>query len=298
MGTMKATIRVINLLSRKIRDDHVAAYSTQAAFFIIISFFPFIMLFLSILQLILPYVPYDRDGMLTLISEIFPSTINSMIKTVIYEIYSTAASTTLISITAITTLWSAGKGFLAIMQGLNSVNEIDETRNGLLLRAISALYTLIFAVMIILTMVLFVFGNRLYYWIEQKLPILRDTAFLIISLRTIIGLIILIIFFLFIYIVIPNRKCCFSSQLPGAMLCAAGWMGFSYAFSYYIDNFSNYASTYGSLTAVVLFMLWLYFCMYILFLGAEFNLLFENKEFIQKIRLIYSRPGKEQLTHK
>ena len=37
------------------------------------------------------------------------------------------------------------------------------------------------------------------------------------------------------------------------------------------------ASMYGSLTTIVLFMLWLYFCMYILFIGAEINLLFQNK---------------------
>jgi membrane protein len=286
---VKSTFRLIGLLSRKIRDDHVAAFSAQAAFFIIISFFPFIMLLLSIVK----YFPIEEENMFRLISQAFPTTVNSLIESVISEIYSVAASTTLISATIVSTLWSAGKGFLAIMKGLNSVYEINETRHGLLLRAMAALYTLIFAIMVITTMILFVFGNRLYFWTTQKFPVIEDTAFLIISLRTIVGLITLIIFFLIIYIVIPNRKTKLMHELPGAMICAAGWMGFSYAFSYYIDNFSNYASMYGSLTAIVLFMLWLYFCMYLLFLGAEFNLLFENKSFIQKIKLIYRKSEKE-----
>jgi membrane protein len=282
---INSTLRLIGLLSRKIRDDHVAAFSAQAAFFIIISFFPFIMLLLSIVK----YFPIEEESMFLLLSQAFPTTVNSLIESIISEIYRTAASTTLISATIVSTLWSAGKGFLAIMKGLNSVYEIDETRHGLLLRGMAALYTLIFAIMVITTMILFVFGNRLYFWTTQKLPVIEDTAFLIISLRTIVGLITLIIFFLLIYIVIPNRKTKIMHELPGAMLCAAGWMGFSYAFSYYIDNFSNYASMYGSLTAIVLFMLWLYFCMYILFLGAEFNLLFENKSFRQKIKLLYRK---------
>ena len=283
MGMIKSTIRLVGLLSRKIRDDHVAAFSAQAAFFIIISFFPFIMLFMSIVQ----FFPIERESMLKLFTEMFPTAINTLIESIVNEIYMTVASTTLISVTLITTLWSAGKGFLAIMKGLNSVYEINETRNGLLLRAAAAFYTLIFAVMVIATMVLFVFGNRLYYWVQNRFPVLTRTAFLIISLRTILGLIILIAFFLMIYIFIPNRKTKVMQQLPGAMLCAGGWMGFSYAFSFYIDNFSRYASMYGSLTAIVLFMLWLYFCMYILFLGAEFNLIFENKAFIQKIKVLY-----------
>jgi membrane protein len=280
---IKATFKLIGLLSKKIRDDHVAAFSAQAAFFIIISFFPFIMLLLSLIK----YFPIEEANMTNIITQVFPTTVNSLIASIINEIYQTAASTTLISVTIITTLWSAGKGFLAIMNGLNSVYEINETRHGLLLRGMAALYTLIFAVMVIATMILFVFGNRLYFWIENKIPVLTDAALLIISLRTIVGLITLLIFFLIIYVVIPDRKTKIMKELPGAMVCAGGWMGFSYAFSYYIDNFSNYASTYGSLTAVVLFMLWLYFCMYLLFLGAEVNLLFENKILIQKIKLLY-----------
>ncbi|MDD3173297.1 MAG: YihY/virulence factor BrkB family protein [Herbinix sp.] len=282
---IKATFRLIGLLSAKIRDDHVAAFSAQAAFFIIISFFPFIMLLLSIVR----YFPVEESAMLKLFTQAFPLAVNSMIVSVITQIYDSSASSTLISITAITTLWSAGKGFLAIMKGLNSVYVIKETRNYFLLRVISAFYTLIFAVMLIATMLLFVFGNRLYFWIEQRFPVLKDTALVIISLRTMLGLIILIIFFLIIYIVIPNKKAKIMSELPGAILCAGGWMGFSYAFSYYIDNFSNYASMYGSLTAIVLFMLWMYFCMYLLFLGGEFNLLLENKNFVQKIKLLYRR---------
>jgi membrane protein len=291
---VKSTLRLIGLLSRKIRDDHIAAFSAQAAFFIIISFFPFIMLLLSIVK----YFPIEEENMFLLLSQAFPTTVNSLIETIIFEIYRTAASTTLISATIVSTLWSAGKGFLAIMKGLNSVYEINETRHGLLLRAMAALYTLIFAIMVITTMILFVFGNRLYFWTTQKFPVIEETAFLIISLRTIIGFITLLVFFLLIYIVIPNRKTRIMQELPGAMLCAAGWMGFSYAFSYYIDNFSSYASMYGSLTAIVLFMLWLYFCMYLLFLGAEFNLLFENKSFIQKIKLLYRKSDKEPIIHR
>ncbi len=279
---VKATIRLFGLVSTKIRDDNVAAFSAQAAFFIFVSFFPFLMLLLGIIQ----YLPIDRGTMLSIFTEIFPTAINSIFVSVIVK---SNPSSTLISITAITTLWSAAKGFLAIMKGLNAVYDINETRQYFLLRAISAFYTLMFAIMLIATMILFVFGNRLYLWIEQKIPGLTATALIIISLRTIVGLTVLVIFFLIIYIVIPNKKAKIMSVLPGAMLCAGGWMGFSYAFSYYIDNFSNYSSMYGSLTAIVLFMLWMYFCMYLLFIGAEFNLLLENKSFMQKIRLLYHK---------
>ena len=277
---IKKIVQVINMISRKIRDDHVSAFSAQAAFIIIISFFPFIMFLLSIV----PYFSLEESTILRLVTQIFPNAFNSLIVLVVTEVYQKANTGTLISLSAITALWSAGKGFLAIMKGLNSVYEIKETRKAILLRIASTIYTLIFALMIIITIILFVFGNKLYLWIVMRFPVLQDLALLIISLRTIVGLIILLIFFLIIYIAIPNRRTRISREFPGALVCAAGWMGFSYAFSYYIDHSTNYASMYGSLTTIVLFMLWMYFCMYILFIGAEINLLFQDKTLTENIK--------------
>ena len=79
-------------------------------------------------------------------------------------------------------------------------------------------------------------------------------------------------FFWGLYLLIPNRKSDRAgAELPGAILSAAGWLGFSYLYSFYIDRMSNYSAMYGSLTAIVLCMIWLYACMYIMFIGAELN---------------------------
>ena len=86
----------------------------------------------------------------------------------------------------------------------------------------------------------------------------------------------LVLFFEMVYIAVPDRKSGIIEELPGALISAVGWIGFSYLYSFYIDNFSNYANIYGSLTAVVLMMLWLYFCMYIMLFGAEVNVIWND----------------------
>lgn len=287
MIMIKATIKLIEQFFKKIRDDHVSAFSAQAAFFLIISFFPFIMFLLSIV----PFFNLQESTILTVFTQVFPKAFNSLIVRIVTEIYDNTNSGTVISVAAITALWSAGKGFLSIMKGLNSVYEIQETRHSIFLRIVSTLYTLIFAIMLIISITLFVFGNKLYLWINQRFPVLQDLALVIISLRTMVGLIALFIFFLIIYKFVPNRKSKLTKEMPGALVCAGGWMGYSYAFSYYIDHYSNYASMYGSLTTIVLFMLWLYFCMYILFIGAEINILLQNKDLIKKIKQLYKNPS-------
>ena len=88
-------------------------------------------------------------------------------------------------------------------------------------------------------------------------------------------LLLLILFFDVIFTALPNTKLTFKSQLPGATACAAAWYVFSFGLSIYVDYFNGF-SMYGSLTTLVLIMLWMYFCMYILMLCAEFNVVFDE----------------------
>ena len=71
----------------------------------------------------------------------------------------------------------------------------------------------------------------------------------------------------------PNHIVQLKVQLMGAAFSAVGWMIVSWIFSVYLDIFKGFSSMYGSLTTIVLIMLWLYFCMYILLLGggSEFD---------------------------
>jgi len=85
---------------------------------------------------------------------------------------------------------------------------------------------------------------------------------------------VLIVFFMFIYKVLPNRTATFKSQLIGAVGCSAAWYVFSFGLSVYVDYFNGF-SLYGSLTTIFLLMFWLYISMYIFLVCAEVNNLFE-----------------------
>ena len=278
MITISSIINLIQTVSRKIREDYVNVFSAQAAYYLIICVFPFGMFLLSLIQNLIHYLPITQEEILVICSRIFPNTIDTFVSSIIEELYG-KASATILSVTGITTLWSASRSFLAITRGLEKIYNITETRNYIVRRLLSAVYTLIFAVSRILLLVICVFGNTLYGWIVVRLPFLADFTLLVISMRTLFGLAFLTLFFLLIYIFIPNRKTRVFNELPGALLSSAGWMGFSFLYSFYIDNMSNFSSMYGSLTAVVLCMIWLYACMLILFLGAELNALLATPSF-------------------
>ena len=276
--------RLLRAFTRKLRDDSISAFAAQAAFFTILSVFPFLMFLLTLLN----YLPISVTGLQDFILDIFPSVVSSVITDLLEEIR-VQATGTILSVSVLAALWSASRGTLAIVRGINAVYGHKEQRNYFRLRAISALYTLVFAVLLIFTLVLLVFGNQVYHFIVSHIPLLGDTAFLILSMRPLIIMLLLTFFFLLLYMVIPSRKVKFFHALPGAVLSAGGWLGFSFLFSFYIDHMGRFSRIYGSLTAVAVCMLWLYFCMYILFIGAEINLILSHPRVAEATRLFFAK---------
>ena len=89
-------------------------------------------------------------------------------------------------------------------------------------------------------------------------------------------ILVLIVFSLSIYMFLPNKRRRLRSQFPGAIFTAFGWTLASFIFSIYMDIFKGFSNMYGSLTTIVIIMLWLYFCMYVVLLGGEMNDLLEQ----------------------
>ncbi len=276
---LRRTIGIVRQFISRLGHDAVSAYAAQAAFFIVISCFPFAMLLITILQ----FLPFSQTDMLQYLSRVFPTSILSFIETTMQDVMGRSmGNATLIAITSLTALWASSKGFYALMQGLNAINGIEEKRPWIVLKLLASLYTLAFAVLLIITLALLVFGNSLYRWIVAQIPSITDLAIVIISVRTFVSFTIMALFFLLLYLFIPNRrirKQQFLTELPGAMLSALGWIGFSYLYSYYIEHFGQNSYVYGSLTAVVLLMLWLYICMYMMLVGAEINVVLRSGVF-------------------
>ena len=265
------TIRVIRGFLRRFNEDHVGAYAAQSAYFILLSFIPFVLLLVTLVQ----YTPLTQEIVTTALVRIVPEEFSSFVEGVVREIF--GKSPAYVPLSAVIALWSAGKGVNALTNGLNCVYRVEETRGYLINRLRSTVYTLIFVVAVVLTLILLVFGNQIQAGIAARFPMIAKVTSFIIGMRTFITLVFLGLVFLLIYKFVPNRRASFKSQIPGAMVSAVAWPLFSLAFSVYIDFTPGSINMYGSLTTLVLIMLWLYFCMWILLIGAEINSYFEDK---------------------
>lgn len=259
----------IKLFMDECKDDKISAYAAQTAFFIILSAIPFLMVFFSLLQ----YTPLTEEIVLEVVRRVAPEYLSPFFLSIIDEVYHQSAG--VISVTVVAAIWSASKGIHYMADGLNSVNDLEETRNWLVLRFWAIVYTIVFLIAIVLSLVVLVFGNSLFEIATLHIPILIRALDLFSNLKSLTMFVLLVLFFDVVFKTLPNRKLTLRSQLPGAVICSIAWNLLSFAVSIYVDYFNGF-SMYGSLTTIAMIMLWLYFCIYIMLLSAEINVVFEE----------------------
>ena len=166
---------------------------------------------------------------------------------------------------------------MALSNGLNSIHGQLETRNYFFVRIRAAFYTILLILAIVLCLLFLGFGNSISMLVNQHIPVISYITEFIIEIRTIAIICVLIVFSVCVYRFLPNNPIRLKSQLPGAIFTAFGWTMASFFISVYMDIFKGFSDMYGSLTTIVLIMLWFYFCMYILLLGGEINVLLAER---------------------
>ena len=263
---MKTWIRRIIGFVKGTADEHIDAFAGQSTFFIFLSFFPL----LNILLALAPILPFSEQQITELILKAMPADLSPYVRAIISDIYNGGApSFTIFSI--LMAVWSAAKGIMAIRNGLNEVYRSRENKNFLVIRGISALYTLVFiAVLVVLTFAN-LFGRQLYANILEKHEEIRDIAQLIVRLRGVGSFLVIFFLLLGMYTFMPNRKLLLRYQCIGAIFAAGSWVLVSWGFSYYIEYALSKSKMYGSLTMIIMLLFWLYLMVSLIFWGAQIN---------------------------
>ena len=252
------------------KEVNISAHASSAAFFLFLSIIPVIIIVCALLQ----HAPNVQIEIWSYLSEmVIPKTVFDFLMDIVNAYQGN--SMTLVSVSAIITAWSASKGMLALIRGMNAVYELQESRNYIMLRLRALVYTVFFMIAILLSIVLLVFGNAVVALLADILIVGEIWRWLQ-SLRHLIVAVFLAVVFCSLYCLLPNNRMPWREQLPGAFVAAVFWIVYSFFFSIYIDYFNGF-SMYGSLTTVIIVMIWLYFCMYIFFCGVVINRLLCEK---------------------
>ena len=240
----------------------IPVYAANACYFLAISIFPALLLMLASLR----YTALSAVDLIRLLEGILPGALMGAAESLIVSTYYNS-SAGLVGVSALAALWSASRGIHGLLAGLNRIYGVREDRGWLCTRLICVGYPFVFLLLVLLTLVFQVFGQALAdrIWLGRLLSELIDW-------RSVWLLLAQVLIFDLIYMVLPNRHSRFWVNLPGAVMAALGWQGFSKGFSLYVDHIlARYTNIYGSVYTVALGLLWIYWCMCILLFGGLVN---------------------------
>ena len=242
----------------------IAAYASSTAFFFFIAIIPLLIL----LSKLLPLTGITDDQLIKIITAVTPEFTDLMVVLVVKQAYST--STGVISISAVVLLYATARGMLALIRGLNRIYEVQQNKRGgvgLVIRAF--IFTILMVLDLVLLLIVIVFGESIMDFLITHIKLL-DRVPVIFTFRYLLMFAIGIFSFMLVYAYVPGERQPFKKQFPGAVFSTLAWVVFSFFFSIFIGS-SIYGTYYGSLAAVVVFMMWLYGCFYIVLIGANIN---------------------------
>lgn len=265
------------LVTRAI-DDDITALAAQVTYYLLLSFFPFLLLLLSMLG----YSDLKSNDVLVYLSQVMPQSSFDLIYTTVIDVFDSKTGN-ILSISLLGLVWSGSSGFRAIIKGLNKAYDEKETRAYWRTLLISIAFMVGLALVIIAAVALVVFGQTLGGIFVDKFNVSSKFILNWDIIRYLVTLCGMVFIFAALYHFTPCRRLTWKEVMPGATFSTLGWLISSLGFAYYVNNFNNYSSVYGGIGAVIVLMLWLYITSIIILLGGEINAL-----------LAFEREGKEK----
>ena len=251
--------------------DEISLLSANLSYYFILSLFPMLIVALALT----PYFKIDQQFLLEKIQNFAPGDLGDYLFDMISEVLNNK-NNTIITVGIVFTLWSASSGIYGIIIAFNNAFRVRDGRIWIITKLISVVITALFLVGMFVVLALVVFGKQLTYLLFHKFNLDEGFYNLWSVLNYSFPILFTFIVFVFLYIMGPNLKLKAISILPGSIFATFSWTLISRLFGYYIDHFSSYIKTYGTIGAFMAFIIWLYITGYILIIGAEINAIFHN----------------------
>ncbi len=271
-------VKDIKNLSIRFIDDEVLALSSQLAYSLIFSFFPFIIFLMTVIGVSSINSSYVLEGL----TQILPHNTVELIENIVIEVVDTRHGH-LLSLSLIITIWSASTGLNAVIRGINKAYSESEKRSFIKVQLIAILSTLALTFIILVTILVLVFGEIIGKTLADQLGASYFFKFLWNNLRYFIMTAATIFIFAALYRYTPCRRLTWKEVVPGAVFSTITLAVVSLGFAYYVNNFSSYSRVYGSIGTVIVLLTWLFLLSIIIIMGGELN-----------ATLAFDREGKEK----
>lgn len=254
---------------------HRGAFTSAAiAYYTLFSIFPLALGLVSLGSLVLDSEE-AQEAVFELIASYSPAIVELVGQT-IQQVLQARGAFGLIAILGF--LWSSAGVFGALSLAINTAWEVERPRPAWKERAIALGMVLSVVLLFFLSVFSTAFievGNRLAAMLLGYAVFPDDVAPRV--LAAIVPYLFSLLLFWVLYRLVPRGPVTWSDVLPAALLASLVWEVAKHGFAFYAAEFALYSLVYGSLAAVVVFLVWSYLSGVIILLGAEFSVQYARR---------------------
>lgn len=264
----KNILEYLKKLQGRVEKHELAAFSGQMAFFFMLSIFPLLIFIFTIISKLNLNFDFAYEALQNFLPPNISSLVTDFIESTIH-----VEGNAVLSISGITTLYSASRAVNALQRVINTAYGIEKKGNIILNKLYGMMYTLMFVALIVLSVTIPNIGSRIATWGSEIFDITIDQNWITLFywIRKLILPAVYILVFGSIYTVIPNKKMHLEETYKGSLFAIVGSLVANWIFSTTVVKLTDYSILYGSLSAIIAFMIWLYFLGNIIMIGAEIN---------------------------
>lgn len=272
--------------------DGIPKASAELSYYLLFSIFPLLLLVSSLLSVtsvsqvtllkILSLLPGDIQRIISPILTRYLGTIS--VPAFIWRIFSFS----------ILGIYFLSRTMSSLMHTVNRIYNIPNPRGGIGQLIFEILTAAGFIFAIVFSFVLLVLGHTIYSIVSRYIEIPHQMQWMWRYGRFLIAVGLMFAFLMLLCYLAPNCIMRLRDALPGAVFTLAAWVICTVIFTFYISNISRYDALYGSISAIMVLMLWMYMTGIILFLGFELNLILmkrRRRNFVCKGKPWYARMG-------
>lgn len=260
----------------EVMEDEVLDASAQLAYYFLFALFPLLIFLTSIFGFIVGANNELRNELFSYLGRVLPGSALDLVRGVIEEVSQTSSGGK-ISLGLLLALWAASSGLQSITQSLNRAYDVKESRPWWKLKLTSMGLTVALALTVISALIIILFGGQFINYAEHTLGFgtVLTTVWAIVQYG--IALCFVLLGFALIYYFSPDLKeHRWFFVTPGSVVGVLLWLLISFGFRIYLSYFNSYSATYGSLGALIILLLWLYFTGLAILVGGEINSEIEN----------------------
>jgi len=251
-------------------DEHLFVFAAGLSYDFVLSLFPLLVALASLLAYV--PIPHLFESLLGVMAGLIPGDGMSLVRNILSDVVSHKHKHFL-TLGLIFTVWTTSSGFAAMIDGLDVVYRVRETRPVWKTRPIALGLTLLAGSLLLVAVGLMVEGTQLGIWFTSKFDLNPALLSVWNYLRWGIAVAFSVFAVELLYHFGPNVKQRFRHSLTGAIVAVATWIALSYSLATYFRHFDNPDKTYGPLGAAIGLYVWFYLSGFAILMGGEINFL-------------------------